>query len=173
MKPTMLKRSAFVLLTLFSTTMTNAQNKSDTATVEGILHKEVVSWNNGDAATYSQRFSENGTFTNILGMFFTGHKAFLDRHEEIFKGKFYKTTLHQNIVSLRFVRPDVAIVETLTWITGFSKAGPPPGAHLDTKGRLFTRLLQVMVKDKDAWQITVYHNVDLKSGTPIPNVDEK
>jgi uncharacterized protein (TIGR02246 family) len=170
MKPHLFNKSAFVLLTLLLTTISNAQNKSDTTAIESILNEEVVSWNNGDAITYSQQFSENGTFTNILGMFYTGHKEFLDRHVEIFKGRFFKTTLHQNIVSLRFVRPDVAIVETLTWITGFSKAGPPVGTHLDAKGRLFTRLLQVMVKINDGWQIEVYHNVDLKPGTTIPNV---
>jgi uncharacterized protein (TIGR02246 family) len=170
MKPHLFNKSAFILLTLLLTTISNAQNKSDTTAIESILNEEVISWNNGDAITYSQRFSENGTFTNILGMFYTGHKEFLDRHVEIFKGRFLKTTLHQNIVSLRFVRPDVAIVETLTWITGFSKDGPPVGTHLDAKGRLFTRLLQVMVKIKDGWQITVYHNVDLKTGTTIPNV---
>lgn len=173
MKPSLFKISAFVLLTLLLTTMSNAQNKSDTTVIKGIINDEVVSWNNGDAITYSQRFSENGTFTNILGMFYTGQKEFLARHEEIFKGKFYKTIMHQNIVSLQFVRPDVAIVETITWITGFSKDGPPPGAHLDAKGRLFTRLLQVMVKVKANWEIMVYHNVDLKPGATIPDVDAK
>ena len=163
------KKSIFVFLALLPAAA-NAQNSSDTTAVKEILREEVFSWNKGDAVTYSQRFAENGTFTNVLGMFFTGHQAFLDRHVEIFKGKFHKTTLSQNIVSLQFVRPDVAIVETLTWITGFSKAGPPPGTHLDAKGRLFTRLLQVMVKDKDGWKITVYHNVDVKPGTTVPDV---
>jgi hypothetical protein len=45
-------------------------------------------------------------------MFFTGHQAFLDRHEEIFKGMFRVTVLRQDVVSLRFVRPEVTAVET-------------------------------------------------------------
>ena len=138
------------------------------STSSRILEGEVTAWNKGDAKVYSQHFSEDGTFTNIRGMFFTGHQAFLDKHEEIFKGIFHGTTLKQEVVSLRFIRPETAIVETLTWITGFSLSGPPPGTHVDDEGRLRTRLLQVMVKDGDEWKITVYHNVDVKPGVTAP-----
>jgi uncharacterized protein (TIGR02246 family) len=107
-------------------------------------------------------------FTNIRGMFFTGHQEFRDRHEAIFKGEFRGTSLKQETVSLRFIRPDVAIAETLTWVSGFSKAGPPPGTQLDANGRLRTRLLQVLKKDGGVWKIVVYHNVDIKPGVPVP-----
>jgi uncharacterized protein (TIGR02246 family) len=103
-----------------------------------------------------------------MGMFFTGHQAFLDRHEEIFKGMFRVTVLRQDVVSLRFVRPEVAVVGTLTGISGFSASGPPPGAPPDAKGRLRTRLLQVMVKEAGDWKITVYYNVDVKPGVTVP-----
>jgi hypothetical protein len=38
----------------------------------------------------------------------------------------------------------------------------------DVKGRLRTRLLQVMVKQGGDWKITVHHNVDVKSGVTAP-----
>ncbi len=101
-------------------------------------------------------------------MFFSGYKAFRDRHEEIFKGQFRETVLQLDVVSLRFVRPDVAVVDALTRVSGFSKAGPPPVVHADAKGRLRTRLLQVLVKDGDDWKIVVYHNVDVKPGIESP-----
>ena len=102
------------------------------------------------------------------GMFFTGHQEFRDRHEAIFKGEFRGTSLKQEIVSLRFIRPDVAIAETLTWVSGFSKAGAPPGTQVDANGRLRTRLLQVLKNDGGEWKIVVYHNVDVKPGVPVP-----
>ena len=150
------------------TTIALPQNNLDSTTIQNILQEEVVSWNNGDAAAYSKHFAADGTFTNILGMFFTGQKAYLERHKEIFKGRFNKTKLEQKIVSLKFVGSNVAIVETLTWVSGFSKDGPPPGTHLDDKGRLCTRLLQVMVRNGNDWKIMTYHNVDLKPGTTVP-----
>src|SRR4051794_35431752 len=159
---------ALTTLVLLLATTTKAQTTSDSMAIRDILQEEVTSWNSGDADTYSKHFSESGTFTNIRGMFFTGHKQFLDRHIEIFKGMFSKTVLQQEVVSFRFLCPDVAIVETLTWITGFPKDGSPKGVHIDSKGRLHTRLLQVFQKQSDDWKIVVYHNVDLKPDTPVP-----
>jgi uncharacterized protein (TIGR02246 family) len=162
-----IKVNMIITMSLFAT-IALSQNKLDTTAIQNILQGEVIAWNNGDATAYSKHFAEEGTFTNILGMFFTGHKTFLDRHEEIFKGHFSKTILEQKIVSLKFVGSNVAIVETLTWLSGFSKEGPPPGTHLDDKGRLYTRLLQIMAKNGADWEIMTYHNVDLKPGTTVP-----
>ncbi len=161
-------RATLIIVMLLSATMSIAQGKPDETAIRNILDEEVTAWNKGDAKVYSQHFAEDGTFTNIRGMFFTGHQGFLDKHEEIFKGIFHGTTMKQQVVSLRFIRPETAVVETLTWITGFSASGPPPGTHLDDKGRLRTRLLQVMVKDAGEWKITMYHNVDVKPGVTAP-----
>ena len=108
----------------------------DETAIRQILDSEVTTWNKGDTDGYSRDFATDGTFTNIRGMFFTGHQEFRDRHEAIFKGEFRGTSLKQEIVSLRFIRPDVAIAETLTWVSGFPKAGPPPGTQVDANGRL-------------------------------------
>lgn len=155
-------------LVMFFAPPTQAQQKSDSLAIQMILQEEVSSWNSGDAQTYSRHFADNGTFTNIRGMFFTGHKQFLDRHVDIFKGMFAKTVLQQDVVSFRFLGPDIAIVETLTWITGFPKNGSPKAIHIDAKGYLHTRLLQAFQKQAGEWKIVVYHNVDLKPDTPIP-----
>ena len=145
-------KTSLILTVLFFATIVSAQGKPDETAIRNILQEEVTAWNKGDAQLYSQRFAADGTFTNILGMFFTGHQSFLDRHDEIFKGMFRGTVLRQEVVSLRFVRPEAAVVETLTWISGFSAWGPPPGLHLDVKGRLRTRLLQVMLKEAGEWE---------------------
>jgi uncharacterized protein (TIGR02246 family) len=156
-----------ILATMLFATMLGAQSAPDEKAVRKVIQDEGAAWNKGDAQAYSRDFATDGTFTNILGMFFRGHKAFQDRHEEIFKGMFRGTVLQQEVVSLKFVRPDVAVVETLTWVSGFSQSGPPPGTHTDAKGRLCTRLLQVLVRDGGEWKIATYHNVDVKPGTPV------
>jgi hypothetical protein len=71
-----------------------------------------------------------------------------------------------DLVSLKFVCPNVGIVKTLQTVMGFQKL--PPGTSADTKGRLRTRLLQVLVKDGGEWKIAAYHNVDVKSGVEVP-----
>lgn len=147
-----------------------SQSKPDEDAIRRILDEEITAWKQGDADGYSKHFAVDGTFTNVRGMFFTGRQAFRDRHEIIFKGPFRGTTRQVQVVSLRFLTTDIAICETLEWISGF-KSGAPPDLHLDAKGRLRTRLLQVMAKRNGEWQIAVYHNVDIKPDvdTPEPN----
>jgi hypothetical protein len=73
-------------------------------------------------------------------------------------------------MSLRFLTPDIVICEALEWVSGF-RSGAPPYLHLDAKGRLRTRLLQVMAKRGEDWQIVVYHNVDIKPDVTTPEPD--
>ncbi len=90
------------------------QTSPDEAAVRNILQEEIAAWNSGDAAAYARHFAADGTFTNIRGQFFTGREPFIQRHDYLFKGPFRGSTLKQDIVSLKFVRPDVAVVEVLT-----------------------------------------------------------
>ena len=144
-----------------------AQPLLDETAIRNIIEDENVAWKNGDAVGYSRHFAEAGTFTNIRGQFFTGHAAFVKQHEVIFEGIFKNTTVSQDIVSLKFIRPDIAIVETLTAVVGIAQG--TPGVTRDDKGRLRTRLLQVLAKDNGAWKIVSYHNVDVKPGIPVPD----
>jgi len=145
----------------------NPQASRDDTAIRNIIQQEITAWNAGDAVAYSRHFAEDGTFTNIRGQFFTGRQAFIERHDLIFKEQFHGSTLKQDIVSLKFVRPDVAVVEVLTSVTGYQKLSP--GTSADAKGRLRTRLLQVIVKDKGEWKITAYHNTDVKADVPTPD----
>jgi uncharacterized protein (TIGR02246 family) len=157
---------AMILVIMLVGTISWAQNDADEAAIREILKEEVAAWNKGDADAYSQHFAADGTFTNLLGMFFQGRDAFRERHEQILNGAYRGSTKQLDVVSLKFVRPDVAILETLQTVTGFQKL--LPGTSADAKGRLRTRLLQVLVKDRGAWKIAAYHNVDVKRGVEVP-----
>jgi uncharacterized protein (TIGR02246 family) len=145
-----------------------AQTAPDDTAIRSIVQDEIAAWNQGDAVAYSRHFAADGTFTNIAGQFFTGYDAFLKQHEVIFAGRFKQTRLQQDVVSLKFVRPDVAVVEVLTAVAGVAPAQLAQGTSADAKGRLRTRLLQVVVKQGAAWKIVAYHNVDVKPGIPVP-----
>ena len=156
-----------IIIVLLAGVIAAAQSKPDEGAIRKILDDEITTWNQGDTDGYAKHFAADGTFTNVMGMFFTGRQAFRDRHEIIFKGAFRGTMLQLQVVSLRFLTPDVAVCETLTWVSDF-KSSAPPGLHLDMKGRLRTRLLQVMAKRSGEWQIVVYHNVDIKPELEAP-----
>lgn len=155
----------FALSTLLATQL-SAQVAGDEAAVRNIIQDETNAWNQGDAAAYSRHFATGGRFTNIRGQRFIGHAAFLKQHEVIFQGIFKHTMLQQDIVSLEFVGPDVAVVETLTSVSGVAQTAP--GTVVDAKGRLRTRLLQVVARQGGEWRVVAYHNVDVKPGVPVP-----
>jgi uncharacterized protein (TIGR02246 family) len=113
---------ASILALVLSTSMIYAQATSDDAMIRKIIQDGNVAWDAGDAEAYSRHFAADGTFTNILGLRYTGYEAFLKRHDEIFKGLFRGTVLQQEIVAVRFLNSDVAIVEILADVSGF-----PPG----------------------------------------------
>jgi uncharacterized protein (TIGR02246 family) len=160
-----MKVASILLIMLVAFTL-GAKGETEEAAVRKVIQDQVTAWNRGDADAYSKNFAADGTFTNLSGMFFTGREAFRQRHEQIFKTVYRGTTKHEDIVSIRFVRPDVAIVETLQTVTGFQAL--LPGTTADAKGRLRTRLLQVLVKDGGDWKIAAYHNVDVKAGVSLP-----
>lgn len=157
---------AVILVMMLIGTVCSAQNAADEAGIRDLLNGEVAAWNKGDADAYSRHFAEDGTFTNLLGMFFQGREAFRKRHAQIFNGAYGGSTKHSDVVSIKFVCRDVAIVETLQTLTGFRKL--LPGTSADSKGRLRTRLLQVLVKDGGEWKIATYHNIDVKQGVEVP-----
>jgi uncharacterized protein (TIGR02246 family) len=118
---------------------------SDTAAIEKIVH-----------GNPSDHFAEDGSFTNIFGTVRYGRDEFVKRHIEIAQSIFKGTSVKTSIAKLRFVRPDVAIVDISGEMTGFAKV--PPGLPVGSDGILRFKLLEVLVKDKGEWQITEYHN---------------
>jgi len=139
---------------------------ADETAIRKIIQDEVAAWNRGDATAYSRQFATDGTFTNIRGQFFTGYDAFLKQHDVIFQTLFKNTTVQQEVVSLKFIGLDVVVVETLTSVSGMPTTAP--GTAADSKGRLRTRLLQVVARRDGEWKIVAYHNVDVKPGVPVP-----
>jgi uncharacterized protein (TIGR02246 family) len=129
-------KSILMLAAILFVSPLQAQTSPDEKSIRNILNEEVSTWNAGDAVGYSRHFTEDCTFTNIRGMFFKGQKAFEQRQVEIFRGEFHGTALHQEVASIQFLRPDVAIVETLTTVSNFP--GPVPPESTLTKTEPFT-----------------------------------
>jgi uncharacterized protein (TIGR02246 family) len=127
---------------------TQALVASDTALIEAIVH-----------GNPSDHFAEDGSFTNIFGTVRFGREEFKQRHIEIAQTIFKGTSVKNSIAKLRFVRPDVAIVDISGEMTGFAKI--PQGLPVGRDGILRFKLLEVLIKEKGEWWITEYHNVSV------------
>lgn len=139
-----------------------SRHNADEARIRAIIGEQVAAWNAGDAKAFSLHFAEDGSFTNIQGAVFYGHRAFEDRHVEIFRTFFKGTKLAMTPTRIRFVRPDVAIADIATVVSELA-GRTSPGVQARADGTIRTRLQEVFVKSGVDWSIASYHNVDIKA----------
>ncbi|MGA9812857.1 MAG: SgcJ/EcaC family oxidoreductase, partial [Terriglobales bacterium] len=100
---------------------------SDSSAIEALVAGLTDAWNRGDARAFSARFADDGSFTNVLGIVAYGREVFELRHSEIFTNIYKGSRLRQSIGKLRFIRPDVAVVDVDAAVTGYLRL--PPGVQ--------------------------------------------
>ena len=130
----------------------------DRAAIAAVLARESEAWGRGDAEGFAAAMRPDVVFTNIIGMFSVGREPFLAQHRSIFTTIYKGSTMTQTLSHLAFVRPDVAVVDTVTEVRGYQ--GLPPGVQ-SIDGALRTRLEQVMVHEAGAWRVAAFHNVTI------------
>ena len=131
-------------------------NNVDRGAIEAVLTRQSAAWVAGDAGAFAADAQEGVLFTNVVGMFSIGRAPFIAQHEHIFSTIYKGSRMEQEIVAITLVRPDVAIVDTLTKLVDAPHR--PPGIEL-IDGAVRTRLEQVMVKDGSEWKVASFHNV--------------
>jgi uncharacterized protein (TIGR02246 family) len=146
--------------------MSSKDRTADQLSIERLIASLEDAWARGDADAFATRFVEDGTFTNVLGMFFRGRDAFRERHDIVFKTVFKASKLALRIAALRFIRPDVAIADTDAELRDVTS--PPSGLTAMPDGTVMTKLLMVLVKEHGDWWISAYHNVAV---APQPSKD--
>lgn len=100
------------------------------------------------------------SFTNVFGMVMYGGPSFLDRQRQVLATFYTGTTKHQAIRRIRFVTPDVALVDIDNEIRGVKTM--PAGIAVPPDGIVRTQLMEVFVRTNARWLIEAYHNVDTK-----------
>jgi uncharacterized protein (TIGR02246 family) len=140
-----------------------AQTESD-AQIRAMVASQATAWNEGDCKGYGRRFAADGAFTNLFGMVMYGRAAFEARHCEILAGFYKGTRKVHTIHRIRFVTPDVAIVDIDSEIHGVKAV--PAGLRLPPGGILRTQLMEVFVRKDGQWWMEAYHDVDLKVVSP-------
>ena len=141
-------------------TIAPAQDAVPETQIRTIVAEQVTAWDAGDGATYAKHVAPDVSFTNLFGMVMYGHAAFAERHSHIL-ATFYKgTSKHHAVRRIRFVTPDVAIVDIDNEVRGVRTM--PAGIAVPPDGILRTQLMEVFVRRGDRWWIEAYHNVDTK-----------
>lgn len=158
-----MRKSAVLVLMLF-TAAASAAPADDEAAIREIVDAQATAWNAGDGKAFSARVSRDVAFTNLFGMVLYGSDAFEKRHSAIL-ATFYKGSKKvMAIHKLRFLTPDVAIVDIDNEVRGVKAM--PAGIALPADGVVKTQLLEVFVRRDGGWWVEAYHNVDVKESAP-------
>ena len=153
-------RVIVALIVLLPAVGAPSQGGSAESRIRAIVAAQASAWNAGDGAAYAKDVGSQVSFTNLFGMVMYGAPAFTDRHRQIL-ATFYKgTTKHHQVRRIRFVTPDVAIVDIDNEVRGVKTM--PAGIAVPPDGVLRTQLMEVFVRYGDRWLIEAYHNVDTK-----------
>lgn len=132
----------------------NAPNAADGAAIRALLQKCIEGWNKGSGEAFGAQFAEDSDFVSANGMHLKGRKQNAFHHQQIFDTIFKGTRLWAQVKSVRFLRPDVALLHTHGRILkpGESDASPEPVS------------IQTLTVSKhgNEWLIDAYHNAPIQ-----------
>jgi uncharacterized protein (TIGR02246 family) len=164
-------RSGFLCLTLlwpaaiFSEFGQGGQQAqtADEAAIRGVMDRFMDAWNHHDAKAWTEVFTDDADFTNVLGVSASGRSDIEQFHASAFATIFRDSHQKYTGIKIRFVRLDVAAVDVHWEMTGSTD---PAGNPVPLRQGL---LNFTMTKNHDKWQIVVMHNMNL----PVPPLNPK
>jgi uncharacterized protein (TIGR02246 family) len=122
---------------------------------------EEDAWNRADAKAFAARFQEEGSLTDLLGAVSRGRAEIERRQSELFSTYFKGSRIALKVRKIRFLKPDVALVEVDAEVSGFHKA--PASVYVDSQKVIRTRVLEVMIKTGSDWMVVSFNGVDVKT----------
>jgi uncharacterized protein (TIGR02246 family) len=150
---------AFSLITLLSrealAQTSNAQKHPDDETaIKRVIATYDEYWNRHEFARTAELRTDDSENVNVLGL--------RETRADIAKGGppyyqqlFGNSTLHNTVISIKFIKSDVAAVDSSWEMTGMKC---PDGSDVSYRKGLMSL---VMTKDRGRWLIAVFHNLDL------------
>jgi uncharacterized protein (TIGR02246 family) len=148
-----------MLLLMFATsTIAFAQKPvneaAEKAAIQAVLDAHGVAWTKGDAKAAAAVLTEDADWISGDGSISVGRAAIQRDHEEAFNS-FARGSRHTHpgTANIRFIRPDVAIVDGDSYTTGLHGEN---GRALPTS---VSRYTAVFVKDNGSWKVAAFRSL--------------
>ena len=125
---------------------------TDEAAIQAILQQFEMAWNVYDSVSLAALFAEDANFIHIFGGQLDGRAAIEAAHRVIFDTIYRGSQLSCVLQSIRFVRPDVAVV--------FARAHVEFREKNETR-KIETRPTLVVVKEQAKWQVVAFQNTKI------------
>ena len=150
----MLNRVAVALVAAVIAAPVEAQNPADEAALRNLPVAFVAAWAARDATALGAIMTDDVDFVNVAAMHVKGRPDLVKLHAGLFAGRFKNSTNTLVDSSVRFLRPDIALVHWHWKLTGDLGADGTP--------RPFRSGLMTLVAEKTAgkWLIAATQNTD-------------
>ena len=126
-----------------------AARQSEQAILE-LVETVIAGWNSHDMKVFASPFAEDADFVNVAGQWLRGRQEIADRQDE----RFRSSRLRADRISIRFVRPDVAVVH-FRWETAGDRG--PDGWGVAVRHGITTFLAS---EDQGRWRFDAAQNTD-------------
>lgn len=104
----------------------NLNDTTDTVAVTALFAAMGDAWGAADAQAYADCFTADADYVTFVGTHLRGRRQILESHEALWQHFQKGTRLHQEVRSLRFITPDVAILVTSGAILQAKQQAPKP-----------------------------------------------
>jgi uncharacterized protein (TIGR02246 family) len=141
------------------------QTKADEEAVRKLPQAFSEAWAKHDGHELAKIMDDNVDFVTVAAVYLHGRADFEKFHVRLLSGRFKDSTLTLLESSMRFLRPDLAVIHWSWKITGdknFDGTARPPRFGLMT---------MVAEKRGAAWPVVVAQNTNAMPGTP-PELEE-
>jgi uncharacterized protein (TIGR02246 family) len=127
----------------------------DVAAINEILAENVVALNKHDPVGASKQYMADAEFTNVAGIQVKGAADIEKFLATGFATRLKAATWKPVSSTVRFIRPDVAIVHVTSEISGFLN---PDGSTAPPHNELSIRVFE---KDGEVWHVAAFHNTTI------------
>lgn len=143
--------SALSLICL--STATPTQTSGPEAVVEGFVR----AFNAHDSVAFGRLFTEDADWVNVVGIRVKGRGDIQAAHEEAFTTYFKRATIAAVSSTVRFVRPDVAVVHCNWELKGQMDTRKEKEVEVPPRRGI---ILIVAARQESGWKITAGQNTD-------------
>ncbi len=132
---------------------------ADEAAIRQVLAKSRESVEKRDADLRAGLYTEDAVFYNAFGVEREGREAIRELWGQIFaSGTFNQSTFEITKERIRFLSPDVAVVDIFEEVTG--QRAPETGRELPARS---VQLTLIMMKKENEWFIAYYRAGDVRT----------
>lgn len=137
-------------------------NEAAERELSDLFGRMCAAWTQGDAEAYGACFVEDSDYVSYDGSHARGRSTMVDNHDQLFRGVLTRSALVGEVESVRFLRPDVALLHATGSVLMPWRSTLPP--------RRLSRQTIVATRTDEGWRVAALHNGRVRPVT-IPSPD--